>query len=741
MSAPRKLKLGFAGGTPVESEATSPADAPPPWDLTTQFDVVGKDHPRLDGVAKVTGEAVYSSDVQLPGLCFAGMVRSPHAAAEVLHVDLDRVKQVPGVLAAERLGGGTIRYAGQEVAGIVAETEEALSDALAACRVEYRVAPHVVTIADAERPGAPKVMSRGGNVRPSGRGPSGDLDAVQRAHAAADVVLEQIYDTQVQVHTPLEPHGSTAHWVNGHLTSYASTQATFAFRGTLARGMGLPVNQVTVIAQHVGGGFGSKFVADGWDVFAAQMSRRLNRPVRCMLDRRSEIMVAGMRPNSVQRCKFSIMRDGTLMGAEVHSKGTSGVGGNAGVVNPAVYEFAGTYHDHFDVLTNAGRGRAFRAPRHPQGFFALEGMIDELAGAIGMDPLAVRRKNDPHPVRSAQYAIGASAIGWSTRTQSGSATGRFRRGLGMAASKWHHSVRGGSEVTCRVARDGSVVVANGAQDIGTGTRTIMAVITAEELGLPVASITVRLGHTGDPDGPASGGSTTCPSLGPAVRHAAWLARNAVLALAAASMKCDVAALDLRGGQVIGGPSAMTFAKACAAIGEAPLLVTGSAPPEHLALPRYAAEVAGCQFAEVEVDVRTGKVRVVKVVAVQDCGQVIDTLTARSQINGAVLQGISYALYENHLLDRRTGNAVTTNLLDYKFLGAHETPEVVAIPFSVANGISHTGQSSLGEPPKVPTAGAIGNAIANALGVRIRSLPITPDKVLAALAESGEEEDF
>ncbi|MHC5019930.1 MAG: xanthine dehydrogenase family protein molybdopterin-binding subunit [Planctomycetota bacterium] len=723
MSAPRDLKLGFPGGTPAESKTEPPSDAPPPWDLNTRFDVVGKDHPRLDAADKVTGAAVYSSDVQLPGLCFAGMVRSPHAAARVTAVHLDAATAVPGVVAAERVGDDTIRYAGQEVAGIVAESEEALADAIAAVRVEYDVQPHVVTIADAEAEGAPRVLARGGNVRRGRRSRSGDPDAVAKAHAEADIVVEQTYTTQVQVHTPLEPHGSTAHWTGGHLTVYASTQATFAFRDTMARGIG------------------SKFVADGWDVFAAKQSRALNRPVRVMLDRRAEIMVAGMRPNSVQRCKFSIMEDGTLMGAEVHAKGTGGVGGGAGVANPAVYQFKAAFSDQANVLTNAGRARAFRAPRHPQGFFALEGMIDELAEAIGMDPLAVRRKNDHHPVRPAQYDLGAKAIGWDTRAKSGSARGRFRRGLGMAASRWHHSVRKDGSVTCRIARDGSVLLANGAQDIGTGTRTIIAVIGAEELGLPVERVQVRLGHTNDPYGHPSGGSTTCPSVGPAVRHAAWLAKHELLVLAAEQLECDVRALDLESGQVTGGPKAMSFAQACALIGEEPILVTSKVTPAHLALPRYADEVAGCQFAEVEVDCLTGVVRVVKVVAVQDCGQVIDTLTARSQINGGVLQGISYALYEDHRLDRRTGNAVTTNLLDYKFLGAHETPAIEAIPFSVANGISHTGQSSLGEPPKVPTAAAIGNAVANALGARVRSLPITPDKVLAALAEAGTAEDF
>lgn len=733
---PEKLKLGFEGNT-REVDANPPPDAPPPWDAATKHAVVGRDHPRLDAVAKVTGAATYAYDVRLPGMVYARLLGSPHACARVESVDLTRAKALPGVVHAEETTprGGVVRFAGQAVAGLAAETEEQLDDAIAAIDVEYEVLPHAVTTADAMADGAPLVRPRGdSNVQPAGRGPQGNREAVERAHAGADVVLEREYTTQVQVHTPLETHGSVAQWKDGTLTVWASTQATFGFRGAIAQAMGLSAEDVTVITEYMGGGFGSKFGPDTWDVFAARVARATGRPCKALLDRRTEHLVAGMRPDSRQKLRFSAKQDGTLCGAEVRSWGTPGVGGGAGVANPAVYRFGATWSEQYEVLTHAGGARAFRAPGHPQGFFALESMIDELAEAVGMDPVAFRKKNDPHPVRQAQYDVGAKAIGWERRRKNGAAEGPVRRGLGMSASRWHHSVRPGAAVDCRIGRDGSVTVANGAQDLGTGTRTVLAVLAAEELGLQPADVTVRLGNTNDPVGNASGGSQTAPSLAPAVRHAAWLAKRKLLDAVAAKTGADAAALALQGGQVVGGPEALSFRKACSLLDVDAIETRGQHEPAHSRLPRFADEVAGVQFAEVEVDTVTGRVRVLKVVAVQDCGLVVDGLLARSQINGGVIQGVSYALYEQHRLDRNTGDTVNGNFLDYKIVGARECPEIVSIPFSVANGISHTGVSSLGEPPTVPTAAAIANAVANALGVRVRSLPITPDRVLAALEE-------
>jgi len=728
----KEIRLGFPGNE-KKIENPFPADAPPAWGVDAKLDVVGKDHTRLDARAKVTGAAKFAYDRHFKGMVYARMLRSPHAAARVKGVDLNGADKMPGVVFHEVYNDKRIRYAGDSVVAFAAETEEILDDALARIKVDYDVLPHAVTVDDALKKDAPSV-ARGVNER-KGR-PRGMANQVEQAHKSADVVVEQEYRTQVQTHSCLETHGCVCVFKDGKLTAYASTQATFAFRGTLARALKLDASKVTVITEHMGGGFGSKFGADAWDVFCAKVAVRTGRPCKSMLDRRAEHMIAGNRPDSIQKCKFSAKKDGTLMGAAVTSWGTAGVSARgAGVYNPAIYRFQSTFHDGRDVLTNAGRGRAFRAPRHPQGVFALEGMIDELADAIGMDPLAFRIKNDPHPVRQAQYPIGAKEIGWERRKKTGTNKGAVRRGIGMAASRWPHTGRPGSSVRCRIGKDGSVMVANGAQDIGTGTRTVLAILAAEELGLKPNQITVQLGNTNDPPGPASGGSTTTPTLAPPTRKAAVLAKRELLSAVADVVGGDVAKMDLKDGKVVGARKEITFIQACAMMSGDVIETLGSGDRDLFkAGSRFAADVAGVQFAEVEVDTDTGGVRVVKVVGVHDCGRVVNTLATRSQINGGIIQGVSYALFENRVLDRGTGDMLNADFVNYKIVGSVDTPEIVAIPFTVANGITPSGVSSLGEPATVPTAAAVANAVANALGVRIRSLPITPDKVLAALGK-------
>jgi len=728
----QKVRLGFKGNEKlVEVE---PREGTPPWmGVDADLAVIGKDHTRIDAIAKVTGAAKYSYDMRPAGLTYSTLIGSPHAHAKVKRVDLSKARALKGVLFAEAQEGKTVRFAGDDVVGLVAETEEILDDAVRLVTVEYEVLPHAVSVAAAQADGAPRVKRKSENVvLPRRGGTWGDLDAAAAAHKGADVVLERVYRTQVQTHSCLETHGSVCEWKDGKLTVWASTQSTFGVRRSIASALRVPQRDVVVITQHMGGGFGSKFGADRWDVFAARAAKEIGRPVRCLLDRKLEHLVAGNRPSSIQRCKFSVKKDGTLLGAEVHSWGTGGIGGGAGVLNPDIYKFKGAGRKCFNVYTHAGGGRAFRAPRHPQGIFALEGMIDELAEAIGMDPLELRRKNDPDPVRLAEYAIGAKKIGWQARKKSGTGKGVKKRGLGCAASLWYHTGGPGTVVRCRIEKDGSVLVANGAQDIGTGTRTVMAVIAAEELGLEVKDIGVRLGTTTDGFGPGSGGSKTAASIGPAVRNAAYAVKREILATVARDVGGDVDAMDLKGGQVVGGKKAITFQQACGLFPDGFETDAKATDEDYDRGAQFAPRIAGCQFAEVEVDTETGGVRVVKVVAVQDCGRVIDPLLARNQLNGGVIQGVSYALLEDRLLDPNTGDMVNANLLDYKIVGSLDMPEIEAVMFPVVNGINSIGMSGLGEPSTVPTAGAIGNAVANAIGVRIRSLPITPDKVLAAL---------
>jgi xanthine dehydrogenase YagR molybdenum-binding subunit len=284
-----------------------------------------------------------------------------------------------------------------------------------------------------------------------------------------------------------------------------------------------------------------------------------------------------------------------------------------------------------------------------------------------------------------------------------------------------------------LGQDGVVEVHNGAQDIGTGTKTVLAVIVAEELGLDPAKLVVRMGDTQLPPGPGSGGSTTAPSVGPAARNAGAAARKAVSEAAAKKLGCGADAVKLAGGKVTGGGRSMTFAEACRLLPEERVRVSGQREANYRT---YRGGVAGCQFAEVEVDVDTGHVKPIKIVAIQDAGRVISKLTFESQVLGGVIQGISYALYEDRLLDRNAGTQVNADFLNYKIAGAADMPEIVPVAFSVANAGNNCGMAGLGEPPTIPTAAAIANAVFNATGARMRSLPITPARMLAALSKKG-----
>jgi xanthine dehydrogenase YagR molybdenum-binding subunit len=622
--------------------------------------------------------------------------------------------------------GTVITHEGRDLAFLVAGTEAALRDALAACRVSIEAGPAVATIEDALAGGAPSVHpDRLGNAREGRRGrgnPGADFAAAEGAMAEADLVLERTYRTPVQVHTPLEPHGFVFRPDDdGGITVFASTQGTFSVLDGIAGALRLERDRVRVVAEHVGGGFGCKFGASapgsGFGVEAARAAMALKRPVRAMLDRREEMLLGGNRPSSIQDVKIGVKKDGTIVGYAVRAKGSAGMSeGGAGVANPMIYGLGRQAKEEVTVLTHAGPAAAFRAPGHPQGSFALESILDEAADAIGMDPLDLRLRIDRNPIRQAQYRMGAERFGWAAarKAKPGAGNGSVKRGVGLGAAIWYQGGGPGSAVDVVVHRDGRVEVSNGAQDIGTGTRTVLAVIVGEVLGLDPASIRVNLGRTDWPSGPGSGGSTTAPSLGPCARAAAEEARAAILGKAAPG-------------------DAASWKKACARIDGEKREFRGSRPAAYAA---FQQGVAGVQFAEVEVDVETGVVRVVRVLAIQDCGRVVDRLTAESQVIGGVINGISMALFEERVLDRRTARMLHPDLEGYRVAGARDVPDIDAVMFDVANAGNNVGMMGLGEPPKVPTAGAIANAVFHATGARVRELPLSPARVLAALAEAG-----
>jgi CO/xanthine dehydrogenase Mo-binding subunit len=564
----------------------------------------------------------------------------------------------------------------------------------------------------------------------------GDPDA---GFKEADVVVEGEYVTQVQTHSALETHGVVADWKPDELTVYASTQGTASVRDEFAEVFKLPKSQVRVITEFMGGGFGAKFGAGNEGVVAANLSRKAGAPVRLMLDRRQEHIVSN-RPDSHQKLRIGAKRDGTLTAIELISYGTAGVGTGAGTAGPAtnLYKCANIRTEENDVFINAGPGAAFRAPGHPQGCFAFEQAIDELAVKLNMDPLDLREKIDESPARKVERQIIREKTNWRDRKSAGADTGPVKRGIGVAQSVWYRFVDMDSSCEVRVAKDGSVEVLSAVQDIGGGTKTILAQVVAEEFGIPPQSVQVRVGDTRYPIGPNSGGSVTAGSITPAIRNTAWQAKQKFLEAVASPLGTSAENLELRDGNVVWKDSSRSVSLRSAAA----KMPTSEISARTTRVPDYEKAkllYGGVDYVELAVDTETGRVHLEKVVGVHDCGRPINPTGVISQIHGGILQGISYALFEQRVMDRQKGYMLNANLESYKIVGAREVPEIQVELIENYIGQSSTDAAGIGESAGIITlAAAIGNAFYNATGVRMRSIPMTPSNVLATLGKTSGE---
>lgn len=733
---PVELTLGFLGGEKKVTVDVAPDDAPH-WDLTTKFTQVGGEHDRLDAIAKVTGRAKYAFDVNLPNLRFGVLVRSPHPRGKLVALDLAAVAAMPGVRAAISLKeiGHQVRFVGDPIAAIAADTLDAAKDALAKIDARYELeAKAPIDLREAD--GAP-ALDASGNV--TGPWPEKGKDEIDQALAASAHVAEGTWSVEVQTHSSLESHGAVSRWNDdGSVDVWCSTQATFGVRQGLAEAAGVPVDKLRVHAEFVGGGFGSKFVPGTEALASVLLARAAKAPVKLMLDRYEEHTCAGNRPSAIMRIRAGVDANGKLAAWDWQSFGGPGFSGSGGRATH-VRSWLGAAKsrtEHVDLTTFTDAGRPMRAPGWPQGNFAAEGMLDELAQKAGIDPLAFRLLNDGDELRQHEWKLGGERFGWKGRVNPSPGTPRdgesprILRGAGCAAATWGAMGGAGNNVLCRIHQDGTIEAKNGAQDIGSGMKTVLAILIAEELGVSPSRVQVTMGHTTDPVGPASGGSTTTPSLAPTARHAAHLAKQELCERVAQKLGVEPANVRFEAGQLISGNRTLPFDEACRAIGPNPIEATGRRFRNGAG---YKDSVSGCQFASVDVDTATGFVRVTKMLAVQDCGLVIAKKLAESQVLGAMIQGISYALHEQRVMDRRNGRMLNGDLSWYKVAGPRDVPEIEAILVSVANGKNNAGAAGLGEPPSVAAPAAVANAVSNAIGVRMRSLPITPDKVLAALA--------
>jgi xanthine dehydrogenase YagR molybdenum-binding subunit len=677
---------------------------------------IGSHTRRIDAPAKVTGAAKYTSDVQPEGWLYGMILRSKWAKAKITKIDLDKALKLPGIKAAvlAREGERTVRYYGEELAAVAGSTKQACLDALRAIEVEATELPFVVREDEAMGDSAPRVWEDSPNAAAPHVNEKGEVD---KAFAECATVVEGSFSTPVQIHHPLETHGNTVSWADDGITCWASTQGITSVAEGLADNLNVPQSRIRVLSEFMGGGFGSKFGPGVEGGLAARLSRQAKAPVKLMLTRFDQSLAVGNRPSSFQKIKLGATADGILRAFELESYGTAGIGaggstagggGGAGFPAPYIYTVPNIRVKQSSVAVNAGSARAFRAPGHPPASFGMESIMDDLAVKLGMDPVEIRLKNDPSEVRRKEYRLAAERFGWKEKYKTpGSSPGPVKTGVGCAGATWGGGGRG-TQAEAQINPDGSIEIRCGTQDLGTGTKTLIALIGADMLGLKPEQILVRIGDTRYPPSGGSGGSTTAASVSPAI--------NNVCTRALEELQKQTGIADARG---------ENWMAACKKLGLNPLVVHG-AWQEGLS----SSGAGGVQFAEVEVDTDTGFVKVRKITCVQDGGLIVSQLTAESQVHGGILMGIGYALYEERIMDRQTGFVLNPNFETYKLAGLADAPEIDLVLLDMPE----RGVIGIGEPVTIPTAGAIANAVANAIGVRVGSLPITPQKVLAALGK-------
>jgi CO/xanthine dehydrogenase Mo-binding subunit len=653
---------------------------------------------RIEGPEKVSGRAKYAGDIRLPGQLFARVLRSPLPHARIRSIDTARAAQLAGVHAVissgsvdvdwydkSKLFDRSVRFVGDEVAAVAAESEEIAEDALRLIEVDYDPLPFSV--------GFEKLLTDQATVKQRG-----DVDSGLRI---AEVVIDEAYTTQTALHNALEPHGCTALWQGDTLVLYESTQGIFAVRDEVAEKLGLAKERVRVVTQHMGGGFGAKQIAWKHSVIAALLARRAGRPVQLMLERESENLAVGNRNATRQRVRLGAKRDGTLTAISVQALVQTGAYKPGGEESDVIGTYMTLYRcpnvraEQIPAESNTGPAVAFRAPGHAEANFALESAMDELARALQMDPIELRLRNyatedqlKKKPYTSADslrrcYQQAAEAFKWGHKPPAPEKT--RKRGIGFAAHDW---LGGAGHPPAEVLvefKDGTARVITGTQDIGTGTRTALCQIAAQELDILPSQVSIQLGDTHEmPYGPTSAGSATLASLGPAVRAAAAAAKKS--------------------GRASGRRGENTKQKSI--------------------------RTCGAQCIEVEVDTETGEVRVLRVAAAHDCGRIIDAALVESQVIGGITQGLGYALSEERIVDAALGVVLNANLEEYKVQSAADLPEILnatqSMPDWEANEI---GAKGIGEPPLIPTAAALANAIFDAVGVRVRDLPCKRESFL------------
>ena len=704
-------------------------DSGPGWGPNDKHTLLNTRMTRVDGPLKVTGAARYTYDQRLPGMLYGRILRSPHAHARVTKIDTDAASKIPGVKAIVEAPLSEVRFAGAPVAAVAATTPEIAGDALRAIKVTYEVLPHVVHADAAIKPNSPKVVAEENNLQEKGK--NGDPQKAEAAFATADEIVEAEYISARIHHACLETHGMVVDYRGGDsATIYASTQGTFTIPVDAAKELGLEQSKVVSSVEHMGGGFGSKFGIGTEGMFACRLSKQTKSPVKLMLTRYDEFVMAGNRSGSWQKLKAGVKRDGTIVALKAQQYRLGGIGQGSQAGQPYIYRMGDTYREVYALHTNEDSAIAMRAPGHPQASFAVESLVDELAHKIKMDPVEFRKKNLRDEVYHRQLDRGAKEIGWSRRNPvAGGNPGPLKRGIGCAVGTWGGGGNNQCKVDVTIARDGSVVVAIGTQDLGTGTRTYTRAIVAEEFGLGMKDVKEQIGNSKLGAANASGGSTTAPSVAPAVKDAAIKARMMMAERVAPLIgNPKPEEVVFSSGNVSAKGKTVTWKQAAATLPAAGITAHGQWRSDL-----QARGVHGVCFAEVEADVETGYVKPIKMVHIQDCGLPLNRLAMESQINGGMIQSLGMALWEGRVMDAQLGLQLNPGFGDYKLPGSLEMPEMIAL---IDDDDKREVVIGMSEGCIIPAVGALVNAVFNATGIRVRELPITPDKILMAADNRG-----
>lgn len=721
---------------------------------------IGKKIPRYDGYKKVSGKAIYTYDINLPDMVFGKILRSTIPHAKIKSLDLSKAKNTDGVLEiltfentqeynwygeSSKLFDQTVRYEGDEIACVCAITQKIAEEAAKKIIVSYEKLPFEI---DAEK----SLKSENLKIHESGNISREKPDEYSRGNIdqgfeQSEIIIEDTYTTQIAIHNPTEVHCSVVNWEGGKLKIWDSTQAVFEVRNNIAKSLGMNEENVQVIKEFMGGGFGGKLEAGKYTLMAAILSKKFNKPVKIVLDRKEMNLSVGNRPDSKQTLKIGLKKDGTILALSHNSIANVGSypsGGGCSWPARSMYQIPNVKTIDYSVFTNTGRARAFRAPGHVQGTFALDSIIDDAAEKIGMDPLEIRLKNyaDKDQVWGASYSskmlkeaykIGAEKIGWSERNKiPGNGNNYIKTGIGMASQIWWGGGGPPAHANMKISKDGLVNIYSGTQDIGTGTYTFMSQIAAEILELPLSKIKVHLGNTDYPFGPSSGGSTTAPSISPAVRDAAEKMKKKLISAVSAVINKNEDEIKYSSGIFYSDNKKIMSIEDIAKQVDPEILFTKGSREENIK--GIAVQTFGAQFAKVEVDILTGNVKVKKIVAAHDTGRTLNRQTLENQFHGGIMQGLGFALTEERIMDEDHGKMLNANMHDYKIPTMLDAPEEIEIIIvnEMDDQANNMGVKGIGEPAIIPTAAAIANAVYNAIGVRIKSLPITPDKILNAL---------